>query len=121
MEKNDKGILDYDKTMRSTKEILELILTEFINRSLYSYGKYRGLCFTLKKLFENGMLSGEEYDIGIKYIRKNAKPHFYQKRYYCEEGMANYEVIDQDLAFFWKPYLQEPRIEWLKKHIKKNS
>lgn len=87
--------------MRSIKELLELMLN---NQKYFR----KGLCTWVLLLYYNSKITQDESDLLIDYIKAN--PPFF--------------VIIRKLLYgghYWKYRVIEPRIEWIKKHIKKNT
>lgn len=96
--------------MKTINELLQLLLIEMEKKENYSPP---GLCIAV--MWIPVSLSVKELEILHKYIKKHAKPNIFQKRYYCRKGMF---YKDKDSAYYWPPFAKEPRIKWLKKHIK---
>lgn len=92
--------------MRSIKELLEVMLE--------NQDKFRdGLCMWGLKLLTNNIVTQNEYRVILKYIEGN-KPKWYSS------SSAFYEAFSQS-GYYWECYNIEPRIEWIKKHIKLNK
>lgn len=84
--------------MRDIKELLEILLDKYENNSIYTI-QSTGLCWAISKLLDEGIISGEEYDILIEYLYHN-KPEYAWIGYWWLEGDV------------------PPRIKFLKKLIK---
>jgi hypothetical protein len=95
------------KTERSIKELLELML-EY--QGLYSYYSL-GLCHWTFTLLRYGLLLNSEYCKLKDYIDKN-RPSKYS-------SLDAY--FNRKSPLYWKSDNIEPRIKWIKKHIKLNS
>lgn len=95
---------------RTLKELLQLA---FNNQHLFD----TGLCALYADMRHRNIITVEERDLLNKYTHSNQP--------------LTWEVIDGKIAafvdgfkihyFFWKPYKREPRMKWLKKHIKKHE
>ena len=84
--------------MRTIKELLEILLDQYKNNRIYSIQKL-GICWAISKLLDEGIISGEEYDILSEYIYSN-RPEYAWIGYWWLEGDV------------------PPRIKFLKKLIK---
>jgi hypothetical protein len=92
--------------MRSIKELLEVMLEH--------QDKFRdGLCMWGLKLLTSNIVTQNEYRVILNYIKGN-KPKWYSST------STFYEVFSQS-AYYWECNNIEPRIEWIKKHIKLNQ
>lgn len=79
------------------KEILEILLNNI--------GRLKtGLCGLAYVLYHDNKINLDQYDEFCLYIKKN-RP-------------INFRFWDHDL-YYWKVGDKKPRIEWLKKHIKR--
>lgn len=86
--------------MRSIKELLQLMLD---NQESFD----KGLCHWVKYMYIDGLISNKEFMLLSSYIDIN--PPFIYKIYRRHRG------------YYWKPGNIKPRIDWIKKHIKKNK
>ncbi len=84
---------------RTIKQLLEILLDD-INESLIG-----AMCYNLESIYYRGIINTEEYDLISVYINNN-----------CE-----LTVCSGGVYYLAKPGLTEPRIKWLKQHIKKNK
>lgn len=84
---------------RSIKELLEVML---YNVHLFDCG----LCYWTSSLWVENKITYSELKLLKKYISNN-KPF-------------NFRSIT-GWGYYWKPYKIQPRIDWINKHIKKNS
>lgn len=92
--------------MRTIKELLQVMLD---NPQHFD----SGLCYWIGNCYLSGLINGKEHSILDIYIEKNKPSTF-----------SSFERFKQELlirSFWWKKGDIKPRIEWLKKHIKKNS
>ncbi len=96
--------------MKSIKELLELILKEFIRRKTIDI-PYKGLCSVITRLSHTDITINESL-----LIRRYMRDHRPIKLYYnC------YDARTEDIYQFWyKPYETHFRTIWLNKHIKLN-
>jgi len=90
--------------MRSIKELLQLML--------YNTHQFEdGLCMWVLNMKILQYISLEEWDSLSEYIKEN-RPSKY----------SSFNAwIRSDNQYYWTPGNIEPRIKWLKKHIKLNS
>lgn len=88
--------------MRTIKELLELMLE---NKHLF----ISGLCYWNYWILNNEKISGDEYCELRDYIEKNKPITWYNL------------VIHRNGSYWWKPGDINPRIKWIKKHIKINK
>jgi hypothetical protein len=92
--------------MRTTKELLELMLER--------QDKFRlGLCIWNQELRLCNIISSHEYSHLKNYIRNN-KPSIF----------SSWDCFNQSFyatRFYWKSSNINPRIKWIKQHIKKLS
>lgn len=84
--------------MRTIKELLEVMVN---NKQHFN----SGLCGWCLRLRLYDIINGGEYNQLLSYIRKN-------RPFLTHLNLS---------AYYWKIGRLEPRIKWLKKHIKKNS
>jgi len=84
--------------MRTNKELLELMLENQQNF-------HSGLCAWIISMYLRGIITTEEYYEFKKYLNQN-KPITFHRIF---------------SAFWWKQGDINPRIKWIKKHIKKLS
>lgn len=94
------------KKERTIKELLELLLE---NKNLFE----TGLCFWSEMLYCRKLISCQECSLLIYYIKKN-RPFIF----------SSMEVFKQHIsieAYYWEIRNINPRIQWIHKHIKKNS
>lgn len=91
--------------MRTIKELLQVMLN---NPDTFRMS----LCIWSSDLWINhDLYTTEEFNCIVNYIQNN-RPHKFSSILVFKYRKRN---------FFWKPGDIKPRIEWLKKHIKKNS
>lgn len=103
--------------MRSTKELLQILLTELESEP----GRYAGLCSLINHCefaydTHPNSITFEEAWL-LQPIVDNNRPSVLSswwrfKRYIINDGYRNY---------YWKPYDAAPRIKWLKEQIKLHS
>ena len=86
-------------TTRSIKELLRIVLKNIDNHVL-------GLCHLVRQLYRNNIINIDELILLLNYIM-NHRPN----NTYKEMGSV----------YFWKRGEKKPRIEWLEKHIKRQS
>ena len=91
---------------RSIKELLQLLLI-YIDLIPELPRNMLGLCGLAYHLHFIGKITETEHDIIYQYIDNN-KP-------------INFHTVFIRDDFYWERGLKEPRIKWLKKHIKLNS
>jgi len=84
--------------IRTIKELLELILN-------YPQHFIGGLCIWISNLYIINIINLDERNLLLKYVENN-KPSVLHKFIYAEGN------------FWWKYNKIEPRIKWIKKHIK---
>lgn len=90
--------------MRSIKELLQLMLD---SKYLFKLG----LCTWNYYLWDNNLINNKEYFLINKYIRRNRPSKW--------SGIKAF--INRNSDWYWSIGDIEPRIKWLKKHIKLNS
>ena len=90
--------------MRNIKELLELMLE---NQDYFN----SGLCTWAGKMFCTDLITYDENYSLKNYINKN-RPHKYS-------SLLAYR--SRSSGYYWKEGNIQPRITWIKKHIKKNS
>jgi len=90
--------------MRPINELLELLLN---NKSSFRYG----LCSWVSNLKYRNILSRQEGALLLDYIDNN-RP---------SKWSSIDAFIHRNKGFFWKEGDINPRIKWIKKHIKLNS
>jgi hypothetical protein len=94
------------KTMRTTKELLELMLK---HKDLFK----TGLCFWALTLFARDVISKNEYDSLCEYITNNRPDYF---------SWTNYvKGYDKRGGYYFPSGEIKPRIYWIKTHIKRLS
>ena len=93
---------------RSINELLKLLLD---NINMLNESNCEGLCMLVIRLCSFKTISYIEQNILLKYIRNNKPINFITLRHFM---MGDY-------YFYWKVNSKEPRIKWLKKHIKKTE
>jgi len=91
---------------RSIKEVLEVMLN---HQEHFSYG----LCTWIGRLYSCDLITLEEHHILFKYMRNN-KPKWYS-------SFSAFWAITSASAYYWEYNKIEPRIKWVKKHIKLNQ
>ena len=90
--------------MRTIKELLELLLENQIHFS-------NGLCFWITSLHSYGKISNKEHQLLLFYIT-NSRP----------SKFSSWDTFKhRNKTYYWTKGNIEPRIEWIKKHIKLNS
>ena len=90
--------------VRTQKELLEVMLANI--GSLRS-----GLCFLSGELFTQGIITFDEHIVMGNYIKYN-KPSIF----------SSWNAFwNADRRFYWSRGDVEPRVKWLKQHIKKLS
>lgn len=89
-------------------EILNLIKNDFEINSL------SGLCSTASKLYDEGLINGEEYYMFTDYYDIEIQN---QEVFYTYRG----DTTNNKGQFAWPPYKKEGRIRWLCEHITKNT
>ena len=89
---------------RTIKELLQIMLA---NQTLF----HVGLCYWAELLWENDVITFEEYRILLEYISSN-RPHKYS-------SIEAYKW--RNSSYFWESGNITPRIKWIKKHIKKHE
>lgn len=96
--------------MRSIKELLEVMLD---NKDLFRLG----LCQWNSSLYARDIITLDEHILLNNYIRSNRPP------FYDNFTIFNHIIRRDDPAYhyYWKGGEIEPRIEWIQKHIAKNS
>jgi hypothetical protein len=90
--------------VRTQKELLEVMLTNI--GSLRS-----GLCFLSSELFTQGIITFDEHIVIGNYIKYNKPSIFSSWNAFWNAGSR----------FYWTRGDVEPRVKWLKQHIKKLS
>ena len=90
--------------MRTIQELLEIMLK---NKSKFCYG----LCGWVGELRCLKIISYKEEDLLKNYI-KNNRPNIFS---------SLDTFINRKSPFFWRSGDIEPRIKWIKKHIKKQK
>lgn len=90
--------------MRTTKELLEVMLN---NKQIFS----TGLCSWAGQLYWNGMINRDEEARLAVYIRVSRPSKF--------SSFGAFK--NRSSGYYWPNGDINPRIKWLKKHIKKNS
>ena len=96
--------LKRNKTMRTIKELLELMLE---NQQSFK----TGLCYFALDLYYEDIITPSEYRILQNYIDSN-KPTFFESPFY------SFGIFG---CYYWKKGNVNPRLKWIKKHIKLNS
>jgi len=96
------------ETTRTTKELLELLLTK---KDIF----YSGLCALIIDLLCNGTINREERNILRDYIENN--PPFNTHTLYAVLG----EDYSERNYYYWEVGNFVPREKWIKKQIKKLS
>jgi len=97
-----------EKQNRTIKELLQVMLD---NKQLFS----RGLCEWNNKLWEQSFITINEYYLLNQYIKDN-KPSINE----WSISMLLYSPGKFSI-FYWKCGALYPRVQWLKKHIRKNK
>ena len=92
--------------MRTIKELLEILLN---NQEPFN----NGLCSWVFYLYHIDKINFEEHNILRKYIENN-KPSIFSSFDCFKEQFST-------SGYYWAPKHIEPRIKWIKKHIKRNS
>jgi hypothetical protein len=90
--------------VRTQKELLEVMLTNI--GSLRS-----GLCFLSSELFTQGIITFDEHIVMRNYIKYHKPSIFSSWNAFWNAGSG----------FYWSRGDVEPRVKWLKQHIKKLS
>lgn len=90
--------------MRSTKELLQLMLD---NRSCFT----GGLCAWVTVMWCSNIITIGEQQLLMDYIRRN-RPNWLSSTNAFKRRNSSY---------YWEPNVIEPRIKWLKKHIKRQG
>ena len=101
--------------MRTTKQLLKLILKQGnLNfekgnpyNDLYENG-YKGLCGFTGDLRDRDIITGDEYDILIRFI----------VHYRPTEQSTHFDPNSHNNAYYWPRGLWKPRKSWLQDHIK---
>jgi len=91
-------------TNRTIKELLTVMLE---HKDAFDLG----LCYWTGRLLDSDLIIEGEYDVLKAYILSN-KP------------ISIYTIINKVFHrtnFYWRPGNINPRIRWIKRHIKKNS
>jgi len=88
--------------MRTTREILEIVLEN-------EFGFRMGLCGWVLNLGGLGVISHSECVKVSRYINDH--------RPFNTRTIIPFSLIGS--AYYWKPGKLEPRVKWLKRHIKK--
>lgn len=98
--------IEYNKEnkMRSIKELLEVMLD-------HKDHFYEGLCSWNYNLYCIKVITNDEFKILRKYIREN-RPKWYS-------SFSAFWTITS--AYYWEYDNIEPRIRWIKRHIKLNK
>jgi hypothetical protein len=91
----------YGNADRSVKELLQITLD---NKRLFK----TGLCYWVFCLFVENIINYSEYKCILKYIKSN-RPSKYS---------SLNSFLSQDSPYYWKDTNINPRIKWIKKHIK---
>lgn len=94
--------------MRTTKELLQLILKEGNQSFTTRYDANFGLCSFIYHLKEIGKITIEEHIAVKKYIKGN-RP---------KSGTIHYRKSRAHSEFYWKIYAWTPRRKWLIDQIK---
>lgn len=90
--------------MRSIKELLQIMLD---NKQYF----FSGLCSWSNEIHCNGLINGYEWKTLREYIDKNRPSKF-----------SSIDAFkSRKSGYYWKNGNINPRIKWIKKHIKKNS
>ncbi len=89
-------------TTNNTRTIKELLTVMLENIHFES-----GLCWWICNLYWKGIISSKEYHILKDYVLSNKPITFYR--------------MFGKLDYYWRVGNINPRIRWIKKHIKKNS
>ena len=93
--------------MRNLKSLLILTLDKFESEE-----KQLGLCFAIKSLHINSVISHAEHEALRFYILSNPPKGLIK--------ISREDNIGQD-SYFWRAGLDLPRKQWLNKHIKLNQ
>ena len=88
--------------MRSIKELLELMLSQ---KQLYR----SGLCRWVQDIYSKDIISWEESEALLLYIRTNRPSAF--------SSISAFKR--RNSTFYWELRDIKPRLKWLEKHIKK--
>jgi len=100
------------RNKKELKRLLLLVLEDF------KFNTYSGLCRCIGDLYKHDDITMEEENLLLDYIWK----HRPWNKLFCHRQFApvikNSSVIE---CFLWESYVKEPRIQWLNKHIKRNS
>ncbi len=92
--------------MRTIKELLQVMLD---NQKYF----VSGLCNLVDNICLKDLISMKEHRILLNYVKENKPSTF-----------SSFERFKQEIcaeAYWWKKGNINPRIKWLKKHIKQNS
>ena len=99
--------------MRTLKELIPLLIKEI------KEGENLGLCGANYDLFWYKESLDEDFDL-LQELIKKAKPHWWQPRYYCYQGVFYCRFINKIYSpFYWQRGRIKPRVKWLKKQLKK--
>ncbi|HMT03712.1 MAG TPA: hypothetical protein PKD00_10535 [Burkholderiales bacterium] len=92
------------ETRRSIKELLQLMLD---NQDYFIIG----MCNWIHNLLEDNLINKEEHRILYRYIQSN-RPSIFS---------SIDAFLNRNNLFYWKSCDINPRLKWIKKHIKKFS
>lgn len=100
--------------MKTIKQVLQLILEEIENTTLWDYS---GMCSIVSELSRHNQITLEE-----KYLFD----HYWNEYAFNRENKVfYYNSLDKTSSYTdtygWKPHNMTPRVKWLKKHIKLNT
>ena len=98
--------------MRTLKELIPLLIKKI------EKGENFGLCDANSELAHNRKITGDEFDLLRELIEK-AKPHWWQLRYYCYQGVFHCRLNTIYSPFYWQREKISPRVKWLNKQLKK--
>ena len=96
--------------MRNIKELLEVLLS-FYSKEEITWG----LCKATSDIWSKKIISLYEYKLLEEYIDKH--PTFLYRVGDNFKYLSNFTPF----PYYWETGEEEPRIKWLKKHIKRNS
>lgn len=98
------------------RRLLELLLQEFTHPTVRPT-KYDGLCTTVWALKREGKVNDIQANILFTFIQNRLNSKFIT--YAPGDLVGSIEVcIGSTGVYLYKPFLQKPRIKWLKKMIK---
>lgn len=100
------------KKEKTIKQLLQLMLDH--SGTISKKNNY-GLCAVLKELSYDDIITSKEKDKAYKYIADN-RP---KKVYYPWRGGTTKTY--SNAVYLWEHGVKAPRINWLKKHIKKSE